>query len=122
MTARILRPYRGTDESALIEVWNAAMTHDCINESMFRTRVLLDANFNPGGLLVAEPPREAGELRGFVLSIARQVPLFLQGLEPEVGWITAFGVHPQHRRQGIGAPALRCDTRSTVLAWAASAC
>ncbi len=32
----------------------------------------------------------------------RQVPLFLQGLEPERGWITAFGVHPQRRRQGIG--------------------
>jgi len=94
-----LRAFRGTDESALIELWNAAITHDRINESVFRTRVLLDANFDPGGLLVAEAD---GELRGFVLSITRQVPLFRQGLEPEIGWITAFGVHPQHRRQGIG--------------------
>ncbi len=38
-----------------------------------------------------------------MLSIARQTPLFLQGLEPELGWITAFGVHPDRRRQGIGA-------------------
>jgi len=55
------------------------MTHDRINESVFRTKVLLDPNFHPEGLLVAE---EGGELRGFVLSIVRQVPLFLQGLEP----------------------------------------
>ena len=57
----------------------------------WRTRVLLDANFAADGLLVAE--REGG-LCGFVLSIARQVPLFLQGLEPELAWITAFGVLP----------------------------
>jgi len=99
MTECVFRPYRGTDESALIELWNATMTHDRISESVWRTRVLLDANFNPDGLLVAEAD---GKLRGFVLSIVRQVPLFLQGLEPEIGWITAFGVHPQHRRQGIG--------------------
>ena len=99
MTEITLRAYRGSDEAALIRLWNAAMTHDRINESVFRTRVLLDANFNPEGLLVAET---GGELRGFVLSIVRQVPLFLQGLEPEAGWITAFGVHPSHRRQRIG--------------------
>jgi mycothiol synthase len=75
------------------------MAHDRINESVFRTRVLLDANFNPEELLVAEAE---GKLHGFVLSIVRQVPLFLQGLEGEIGWITAFGVHPRHRRQGIG--------------------
>ena len=38
----------------------------------------------------------------FVLSIRRQVPLFGLGLEPEQSWITAFGVHPARRRQGIG--------------------
>lgn len=99
MPTIILRPYRGCDETGLIELWNAAMTRDRINEAVFRTRVLLDANFSPDGLIVAE---ENGELIGFVLSLARQVPLFLQGLEPEVGWITAFGVHPAHRRVGIG--------------------
>jgi ribosomal protein S18 acetylase RimI-like enzyme len=94
-----IRPYRGADEPALIALWNATMTHDRVNESVLRTRVLLDANFSPEGLLVAEGE---DELVGFVLSIARQVPLFLQGLEPELGWITAFGVHPEHRRRGIG--------------------
>ncbi len=94
-----LRPYCGADEAALIALWNATMTHDRINPSVFRTRVLLDSNFNPDGLLLAE---QDGVLRGFVLSLARQVPLFLQGLEPDRGWITAFGVHPEHRRRGIG--------------------
>jgi mycothiol synthase len=99
MDGIVIRPYRGEDESQLIALWNAAMTHDRIVPSVFRTRVLLDPNFHPDGLLVAE---EGGELRGFVLSLVRQVPLFLQGLEPEQGWITAFGVDPEHRRRGIG--------------------
>lgn len=95
----VLRNYRGADEPALIRLWNASMTHDPIHASVLRTRVLLDSNFRPDGLLVAE---EQGELVGFVLGLMRQTPLFLQGLEPERGWITAFGVHPDHRRQGIG--------------------
>ena len=95
----VIRPYRGADEPELIELWNATMTHDRINASGFRTRVLLDPNFHPAGLLVAEAQ---GNPVGFVLSIARQVPLFLQGLEPEVGWITAFGVRSSFQRQGIG--------------------
>ncbi len=94
-----IRPYQGRDEAALIALWNATMTRDRINPAVFRCKVLLDLNFDPAGLLVAEVE---GRAAGFVLSIARQVPLFLQGLEPEVGWITAFGVHPDFRRRGIG--------------------
>ncbi len=94
-----LRAYRGADEAALIVLWNRSMTHDPIDAAAFRTRVLLDANFRADGLIVAEEDRA---LVGFVLTILRQVPLFLQGLEPERGWITAFGVHPAHRRRGIG--------------------
>lgn len=94
-----VRSFRGADEPALIRLWNASMTHDPLNAATLRTRVLLDPNFTPASLLVAE---EAGELVGFVLGLMRQVPLFLQGLEPERGWITAFGVHPDRQRQGIG--------------------
>jgi ribosomal protein S18 acetylase RimI-like enzyme len=94
-----IRPYHGADEAALLRLWNASMTHDPINAAVLRTRVLLDPNFQPEGLLVAEVD---GRLVGFVLSLMRQVPLFLQGLEPERGWITAFGVHTDWRRQGIG--------------------
>jgi len=94
-----IRSYTGADELALIDLWNATMSHDRVNPAIFRTKVLLDLNFRPDGLLLAE---QDGALAGFVLSIARQVPQFLDGLEPERGWITAFGVHPAHRRQGIG--------------------
>lgn len=95
-----IRPYCGADESALLALWNATLTHDPINAATFRTKVLLDPNFNPEGLLVAD---DGGALVGFVLSLARQVPLFGQGLEPELGWITAFGVANERRRQGIGS-------------------
>jgi ribosomal protein S18 acetylase RimI-like enzyme len=94
-----IRSYRGTDETALLALWQATMTHDLITPSVWRTKVLLDPNFDPDGLLVAE---NDGALVGFVLSLVRRVPYFLQGLDPEIGWITAFGVQPDCRRQGIG--------------------
>lgn len=94
-----IRPYQGSDEEALIALWNAALPYDRINPAVLRTKVLLDLNFSPQGLLLAEA---GGRLAGFVLSIYRQVPQFLDGLEPQRGWITAFGVHPDFRRQGVG--------------------
>lgn len=100
-----VRAYRGDDEPALIALWNATMTHDRITPAVFRTRVLLDLNFRPEGLLVAEatgPGGQGSALIGFVLSLTRQVPQFLDGLEPERAWITAFGVDAEHRRQGVG--------------------
>jgi ribosomal protein S18 acetylase RimI-like enzyme len=95
----VIRAYRGADEAALLRLWNGSLTHDPIDAATLRTRVLLDPNFRPDGLLVAEAE---GALVGFVLGLTRQTPLFLQGLEPERGWITAFGVRPDRRRAGIG--------------------
>lgn len=94
-----IRPYQGGDEAGLLAVWNAAMTHDRISAAIFRTQVLLDPNFQAAHLPVAVVD---GQIAGFVLGLTRQVPLFLQGLEPDNAWITAFGVHSDHRRQGIG--------------------
>lgn len=94
-----VRPYQGGDESSLIALWNESLTHDRITPAVFRTRVLLDLNFHPEGLWVAA----AGErLAGFVLSLSRQVPHFLDGLQGQTAWITAFGVHPEFQRQGVG--------------------
>ncbi|HEX9018753.1 MAG TPA: GNAT family N-acetyltransferase [Anaerolineaceae bacterium] len=98
-TSFTIRAYHGCEEAALLELWNAAMTHDRITPVIFRTKVLLDLNFNPDGLLVAE---SAGRLVGFLLSLSRQVPQFLDGLQPDQAWITAFGVHPAFRGHGIG--------------------
>ena len=49
-----IRPYRGADEGALLALWNATLTHDPITPATFRTKVLLDPNFSPDGLLLAE--------------------------------------------------------------------
>lgn len=69
-----IRPYCGADEAALLALWNATLTHDRISASTFRIRVLLDPNFSPEGLLLAE---DRGRLAGFVLSLARRVPLYV---------------------------------------------
>jgi ribosomal protein S18 acetylase RimI-like enzyme len=94
-----IRPYRGTDEAELLAVWHAALTHDRLSADWFRTKVLLDPNFLPENLSVAIVD---GRVTGFVLALTRQVPLFLQGLEPQKSWVTAFGVHPDCQRRGIG--------------------
>ena len=94
-----IRPYQGADEPELLAVWRASMTHDRLSEELFRTKVLLDPNFRPDNLPVAVAD---GHIVGFALGLTRQVPLFLQGLEPDDAWITAFGVDPGYRRRGIG--------------------
>jgi ribosomal protein S18 acetylase RimI-like enzyme len=97
---KTIRPYRGSDEAELLRIWQTTLSRDRIDAVTWRTRVLLDPNFLPEGLLLAE--QADGSLAGFVLSLTRQVPLYGQGLEPETGWITAFGVAPTARRRGIG--------------------
>lgn len=94
-----IRPYQGSDERALLDVWQRAMTQDRISPDLFRTQVLLDPNFHPDNLPVALVD---GRLVGFVLCLARRVPYFLQGMEADDAWITAFGLHPDFRGQGIG--------------------
>lgn len=94
-----IRPYQGRDEADLLAVWRAAMTHDRLSDDLFRTKVLLDPNFQPENLPVAV---EDGRVVGFALGLTRQTPLFLQGLEPDKAWITAFGVHPDYQHRGIG--------------------
>ncbi len=95
-----IRPYQGADESGLLEVWRRAMPNDRISASLFRTQVLLDPNFHPDYLPVAVVD---GRVVGFILCLTRQVPYFLQGMDPAEAWITAFGVQPEYQRRGIGS-------------------
>lgn len=100
-----IRPYQGVDEDDLLAVWHAAMTHDRLSDTLFRTKVLLDPNFLPENLPVAVVD---GHVVGFALGLTRQMPLFTQGLEPDKAWVTAFGVHPDYQRQGIGRALFEC--------------
>lgn len=101
------RPYRGGDEKALVALWNRCLPADPISDRVFLEKVLCDANFDPEGLIVAEDPAHPSELTGFVLTLVRRLPLWGDDLEPENAWVTAFGVDPQWRRQGIGRRLLR---------------
>ncbi len=98
-----VRGYRGSDEPALLALWNAALPFDPIDHRTFHRKVLLDPNFDPDWLLVAEAE---GKLVGFCLCLIRRVPMEKVGMEPERGWMTAFGVHPEWRRKGIGSALL----------------
>jgi ribosomal protein S18 acetylase RimI-like enzyme len=98
-----VRGYRHSDEAPLVALWNAALPQDPIDVQIFRRKVLLDPNFDREWLLVAET--EDG-LAGFCLCLRRRVPMGSGGLEPERGWITAFGVAPERRRQGVGTALL----------------
>ena len=75
------------------------MPFDTVTEDYFCRQVLLDPNFRAVNLPIAE---KEGCIIGFALAITRQVPYFSQGLEADQAWITAFGVHPDCRRQGVG--------------------
>lgn len=94
-----IRGYRSDDEAALLSVWNAALLYDPIDQRTFHRKVLLDPNFDPKWLLIAEAD---GQVVGFCLCLIRRVPMEKVGMEPERGWITAFGVHPNWQNKGIG--------------------
>lgn len=119
MSFLTIRGYRCDDEEALLEVWSTTLPFDRIDQRTFHRKVLLDPNFDPDYLLVAEVERC---VVGFCLCLIRRVPMDKIGLEPDRGYITAFGVHPQWRSQGAGSALLerafqlfREAGRSTVL-------
>jgi mycothiol synthase len=96
----MLRPYRGGDEAAIVSLWNLACPRDPISLEVFTRRVLVDPNFDPEGLLLAV---DGERIMGVLLAMVRRLPLTGSDLEPETGWITAFMVHPDAQRQGIGS-------------------
>lgn len=99
----VIRPYEPDDEAALVGVWNRAMWCDPISVETWRAKILLDPNFAPETCLVAT---KDDCLVGFALALTRQVPFFNEGLDPTLAWISAFGVDPDVRREGIGSQLL----------------
>ena len=93
------RTFQNGDETGIVELWNDVLSHDPINQKRFRTQVLLDANFDPDGMIVAV---DGERIIGAILAITRKLPMIGTDLEPDNGWITFFMVHPDEERQGIG--------------------
>ena len=91
-----LRPYRASDEQSLIVCWNATLWADPIDARTWRSRFLLDPQFDPNTCLVAE---QNGLMAGFCFG--------MQAADSPDGAIVAFGVMPDARRQGIGSTLLK---------------
>ncbi|MCM3708979.1 GNAT family N-acetyltransferase [Sporosarcina luteola] len=93
------RAFQSGDEKGIVGLWNDVLIHDPIHKDRFRTQVLLDANFDPAGLIVAI---NGERIVGAIMAITRKLPMIGTELEPDTGWITFFMVHPDVGRQGIG--------------------
>lgn len=94
-----IRPFEGTDTAQLINLWNAALPLDGITLDIFERKVILDANRENESLMVAE---HNGNLVGFILALVIRKPIENVGRREDSGFITAMGVHPDSRHQGIG--------------------
>src|SRR5437773_1309456 len=95
-----IRPFDACDDAALLPLWARTLYRDPVSPQRFRQMVLLDASFNPEGCLVLEI---GGAPAGFGLGLVRREPLEGVGLQPELGWITAFFIAPEYQRQGFGS-------------------
>lgn len=93
-------PISREDINGVLALWNAILALDAITLDTLEARVLLDENFDKNTFLVAHSD---GQVAGFVVGThARRVPLGDHDPKGNRSWITAFGVDPQHQRQGIG--------------------
>jgi GNAT superfamily N-acetyltransferase len=94
-----IRCFEKQDLFPVIDLWNACVPADGITQDLFERKVLLDANFDPEGMILAEVE---GKVVGFMLCIVRQVPMEVIGMQEELGWITMTGILPEYRHKGIG--------------------
>jgi mycothiol synthase len=94
-----IRPFASADLPAVLSLLAMSLTSDAVPESRFSRQVLLDPNFRAEGCPVAEVN---GGVVGFLLSIARQVPLENAPSDADRGYVTLVAVRPEHRRKGVG--------------------
>ena len=96
-----VRGYRLGDDAILEALWRRTMPADVVDADTLAVKLLADPNFDREGCLIAE---RGGEPVGFLVAIARRVPLGPDGaLEMSTGWITVFGVVPDARRSGVAS-------------------
>jgi len=99
----IVRPFEGRDTEALIRCWNAALPLDGITRDALERKVLLDQNYEPGSLLVADG---MDQVLGFVAGFVLRKPIEKVGNREDTGFITAMGVDPAFRGGGVGSELL----------------
>lgn len=92
------RYYKSGDETAIIDLWNRALSYDPISPKRFRNLILLDGNFDPKGMRLAFKNEQ---LVGVLFTIRRLTPMKGTDLDPDTAWIPFFFVDPDERRKGI---------------------
>lgn len=95
------RGHRAGDVARLAALTRIAMPRDAADTDWLTENLLLEPNFDPAGLIVAET--DTGELVGFVHAV-RGTGI---GVDPAGGYLTIGCVHPEHRRRGIGTTLLQ---------------
>ncbi|MCC6444306.1 MAG: GNAT family N-acetyltransferase [Armatimonadetes bacterium] len=91
------RIFEAGDERKFVDLWNAVLYRDPISLDHFVRQTLLDPNFSPEGLWLAESGEEPV---GFALAVAPGAPgLFAQ--PPGVGRISGIGALKRFRSQGV---------------------
>lgn len=99
-----IRAFRAADVAAIVSLWNEAAPADPTTAMWFTRSILLDPDFDPAGLIVAEA---SGELAGCCYAGCRRMPPVAGDPEAGVGWIVFLLVHPGRQRQGIGTALIR---------------
>jgi mycothiol synthase len=98
-----IRAFDGRDTASLLSCWAKALPLDAITLDDLENKVLLDANFEHGSLMVAHTDKGVA---GFIVTFVLNKPIEKVGFREDTGYISAFGVDPEFRRQGIGAALL----------------
>jgi predicted N-acetyltransferase YhbS len=102
-----LRPFDPARIGAVVALWNAAAGRAFpLREALFRQNTVLDPHFDAAGAALAHEPA-TGRVVGCGIAKVARVPLGADGLRPDRGWLSFLVVHPEHRRQGIGAALVR---------------
>jgi mycothiol synthase len=99
-----IRSYEPADVADVVALLNKSLMADPMTSEMFQRKVLLDANYDPRGSLVASVD---GKVVGYALGMVRRFQMEDSVPDFDRSWITLFAVDEAFRRQGIGTKLAR---------------